>query len=82
MQALARSFLLLTLLSVMTISMELAIKNQSQDFEESSSGVEAEDEDYEGYLDFDDYSVDDDDDYDDLEEDEYEYEDDDYEYDE
>ena len=65
----------------MTISMELAIKNQSQDFEESSSGVEEEIED-EGYLDFDDYSVDDDDDYDDFEEDEYEYEDDDYEYDE
>ena len=81
MQALARSFLLLTLLSVMSTSMELAIKSQSQDFYESSSGVEEEDED-EGYLDFDDYSVDNDDDYDDFEEDEYEYEDDDYEYDE
>ena len=78
MQALARSFLLLTLLSVMSISMELTIKSQIQDFEESSSGVAEEDED-EGYLDFDDYSVDDDDDYDDFEEDEYEYEDDDYE---
>ena len=77
MQALARSFLLLTLLSVMSISMELTIKSQIQDFEESSSGVAEEDED-EGYLDFDDYSVDDDD-FDDFEEDEYEYEDDDYE---
>ena len=80
MQALARSFFLLTLLSVMSTSMELAIKSQSREFEEGSSGVEEEEED-EGYLDFDDYSVDDDD-YDDFEEDEYEYEDDDYEYDE
>ena len=70
MKSLARSLLMVTLLSVMTISLEIPLNEVSKDFEDITSepGSDEEETDFDDYEDYDD-------EYDDYIEEDYEDED-------
>ena len=68
MKSLARSLLMVTLLSVMTISLEIPLNEASKDFEDITSEPGEEETDFDDYEDYDD-------EYDDYIEEDYEDED-------